>query len=180
MKKLIFSICFVLTSIVVNAQGIYTKVTKYDKFDDVEWEKTIKTLITKTDTTFVIETKGSKPKTYRYIDSPFFSTHEGSRDSLSNIVADVWGYESQYTVITEETIEEVRSEVQEMIKDMPDSLVFDEKINKLSGLALLRKIDKLPKITVRTISKYRFTYEYDTDLVWIRFEDGSRIIYSKR
>ena len=61
MKKLIFSICFVLTSIVVNAQGIYTKVTKYDKFDDVEWEKTIKTLITKTDTTFVIETKGSKP-----------------------------------------------------------------------------------------------------------------------
>ena len=180
MKKLIFSICFVLTSIVVNAQGIYTKVTKYDKFDDVEWEKTIKTLITKTDTTFVIETKGSKPKTYWYIDGPFFSAHEGSRDSLSNIVADVWGYESQYIVITEETIEEVRSEVREQIKDLPDSLVFDEKINKLSGLALLRKIDKLPKITVRTISKYRFTYEYDTDLVWIRFEDGSRIIYSKR
>ena len=77
-------------------------------------------------------------------------------------------------------MEEVRSEVREQIKDLPDSLVFDEKINKLSGLALLRKIDKLPKITVRTISKYRFTYEYDTDLVWIRFEDGSRIIYSKR
>ena len=180
MKKLIFSICFVLTSIVVNAQGIYTKVTKYDKFDDVEWEKTIKTLITKTDTTFVIETKGSKPKTYRYIDSPFFSAHEGSRDSLSNIVSDVWGYESQYTVITDETMEEVRSEVQEMIKDMPDSLVVNDKINILSGIVMLRKIDKLPKITVRTISKYRFTYEYDTDLVWIRFEDGSRIIYSKR
>ena len=77
-------------------------------------------------------------------------------------------------------MEEVRSELREQIKDLPDSLVFDEKINKLSGLALLRKIDKLPKITVRTISKYRFTYEYDTDLVWIRFEDGSRIIYSKR
>lgn len=180
MKKLIFSICFVLTSIVVNAQGIYTKVTKYDKFDDVEWEKTIKTLITKTDTTFVIETKGSKPKTYWYIDSPLFSAHEGSRDSLSNIVADVWGYESQYIVITEETIEEVRSEVQELIKYMPDSLVVNEKTNTLYGIVMLRMIDKLPTITVRTISKYRFTYEYDTDLVWIRFEDGSRIIYSKR
>ena len=67
-----------------------------------------------------------------------------------------------------------------MIKDMPDSLVVNDKINILSGIVMLRKIDKLPTITVRTISKYRFTYEYDTDLVWIRFEDGSRIIYSKR
>lgn len=47
-----------------SAQGIYTSVHKYDKFDDVVWEKEIKTLVTKTDSTIIIETKGTKPVEY--------------------------------------------------------------------------------------------------------------------
>ena len=180
MKKIVLILVNVMFTFVVNAQGIYTKVTKYDKFDDIEWTKEIKTLITKTDSTFVIETKGSKPETYRYSDSPLLAIHDGRRDSLSNIVADVWGYESQYVAITEKAIEDVRNAVAEQIKDLPDSLVSETKIQILSGLELLKIIDKLPTITLRTISKYSFDFEYDTDLVWIKFEDGSRIIYSKR
>lgn len=180
MKKIFLTLVSVMFTFSGYAQGIYTKVTKYDKFDDIEWTKEIKTLITKTDTTFVIETKGSKPETYRYSDTPLMALHVGHRDSLANIVADIWGYESQYTAITEETIEEVRNAVQEQIKDLPDSSIFDEKIQMLFGLEMLERIDKLPTITFRTISKYHFTFEYDTDIVWIKFEDGSRIIYTRR
>lgn len=46
MKKFLFiSMLFVLT-IASSAQGVYTKKTKYDKFDDVVWTQNVKTLIT--------------------------------------------------------------------------------------------------------------------------------------
>lgn len=106
MRKVAIITLLALLSMVVNAQGIYTKVTKYDKFDDVEWEKNIKTLISKSDSTIVIETKGSKPEEYRYKDIFPFAEHDGNRNKLVNIVADVWGYESQYIVFSEKNIEE--------------------------------------------------------------------------
>lgn len=180
MKRIFLSFAMIIWVAICFAQGIYTKVTKYDKFDDVVSEKVIKTLITKTDTTFIVETKGQEPVEYRYIDNPFFSAHVGRRDSLVNIVADVYGYEDQYIAITEDVRNEVIAEVQKQIEDLPDSLVFEEKINMLAALKLMEKIDELPTITVRTISRYNFTYEYDTDLFWIKFKDGSRIIYTKR
>ncbi len=42
------------------------------------------------------------------------------------------------------------------------------------------KVLDAPTIVFRTISKFKHFFEYATDLVWIRFRDGSRIIYSKR
>lgn len=177
MKKIVLALIFVMFTFVVNAQGIYTKVTKYDKFDDIEWTKEIKTLITKTDTTFVIETKGSKPETYLYFD--FLTVHDGCRDSLSNLVGNVWGYESLYSVLTEKNIEEARTAVIEQIKDSPDSLKTLSHIRTLFWSELLDRSKNSPVITVRTISKSRFGFEYDTDYIWINFKDGSRIIYSK-
>lgn len=47
MKKILLSSLFFLIAFVANAQGIYTKVKKYDKFDDVVWEKDVKTIIDK-------------------------------------------------------------------------------------------------------------------------------------
>ena len=45
---------------------------------------------------------------------------------------------------------------------------------------MISKSFDAPTIVFRTISKFKHFFEYDTDLVWIRFRDGSRIIYSKR
>ena len=179
MKRTVWLFCFLFVVLCINAQGIYTKVTKYDKFDDIVWSKDVKTLITKTDTTFVFETKGQKPETYRYVDAPLMAIHVGSRDSLANLVGDVWGYESQYFAITNIIREEVIAETQKQISDMNYTQSTEEEANTLLAINLLKRIDELPVITTRTISKFHFTYKYDTDYVWINFKDGSRIVYSK-
>ena len=178
MKRTVWLFCLLFVVLCLNAQGIYTKVTKYDKFDDIVWSRDVKTLITQTDTTFVFETKGQKPETYYYVDAPIMAFHEGRRDSLANLVADIWGYESQYFAITNIIRDEVREETQKQISDMNETQT-DEETNMLLAINLLKRIDELPVITTRVISKYRFTYEYDTDLVWINFKDGTRIVYSK-
>ena len=179
MKRSVWLFCFLFVVLCINAQGIYTKVTKYDKFDDIVWSKDVKTLITQTDSTFVFETKGQKPETYRYVDSPLMAIHVGSRDSLANLVADIWGYESQYFAITNIIREEVLAETKKQISDMNDTQSTDEEASMLLAMNFLERIDDLPIITTRTISKFRFSYEYETDYVWINFKDGTRIVYSK-
>lgn len=178
MKKIVFLVFFALLSI-ANAQGIYTKVTKYDKFDDVEWEKNIKTLITQTDSTIVIETKGSQPTTYVYSDNEIFSKHFGDKSKMKNLVANVWGYESQYLVFTEEFVNNAKKEMENQLKDLPDSLRTNERVKFKLAEIFLKNIDKLPSITFRTISYSQYLFDYDTDMVWVKFEDGSRIIYTK-
>ena len=144
MKRTVWLFCFLFVVLCINAQGIYTKVTKFDKFDDIVWSKDVKTLITQTDTTFVFETKGQEPETYRYVDAPLMAIHEGRRDSLANIVADIWGYESQYIAITNIIREEVRAETQKQISDMNDTQLTDEDTNALLAINLLKRIDELP------------------------------------
>lgn len=46
MKKIITLLFVMMCTLCVSGQGIYTKVTKYDKFDDVVWTRQVKTLIT--------------------------------------------------------------------------------------------------------------------------------------
>ncbi len=174
MKKLLSLLLVMMCALGMNAQGIYTKVTKYDKFDDVVWKRQIKTLITQTDTTFVVETKGSKPETYYYTDNFLMADHIGRRDSLANLVADLWGYEDVYTVYTEN----LRKEISSKIKNVPDTMTPTNKVNYV--FEEVRKILKrCPKIVIRNISKYSFSYEYKTDLFWIKFNDGTRLIYEK-
>lgn len=179
MKKVVLISFLTLLSLTLNAQGIYSKMTKYDKFDDVVWTKNIKTLITKTDSTITFETKGSKPDTYRYLNAPFLASHIGSRDSLANLVADVWGYETEYIAITEDIVKEVYEEVEKQIRDKSDTSVSEEEINMLMGISMLKRLDDLPKITIRTVSKFEYYFDYKTEIIWIRFKDGSRIIYYK-
>lgn len=180
MKRIILSFILMFGATICFAQGIYTKVTKYDKFDDVVSESIIKTLITKTDSSFIVETKGQEPVEYRYVDTPLFSEHIGRRDSLANLVADVYGFEDHYMAITNETRNEVMEELEKYFEDTPDSLITEKRVNSKVALILLSKIEELPTITVRTISRYEHIYEYETDLFWIKFKDGSRIIYTKR
>lgn len=139
-KRNLLTMLLCLSSLFSTAQSVFTKIIHLDRFDDVLSEKDVKTLITKTDSAFIVETKGQDPVEYWYVDSPSFTTHIGSKDSLVNIAADLYGYEERYTAFA--------------------------------------KRDWVT-ITIRTISKYKFTFEYKTDLFWIKFPDGSRYIYVK-
>lgn len=158
-----------------NAQGLYTKIKKYDKFDDVVWEKTVKTLITKTDSTIVIETKGQKPEKYLIIGDEPFASFTGSRDNIVNLVANVYGYQSDYLCFHPTFNEELKAKYEKMTKGNNGEEPDEEKRVKF----ILDEILKFPRITFRTISRYSFEFEYDTDMAWILYQDGSRIIYSK-
>lgn len=181
MKRTLFAIAFILTTICINAQGIYTKVTKYDKFDDVVWTKQIKTLITKTDSTIVIETKGSKPEVYLYMELPIFADHTGSRDSVVNLTADVWGYQSDYWAIPQKLREEAIEQAVKEMENQPDSLVSEDKLKISAAMKMLGRISEMPFITFRYISKYSWktNFAYKTDIAWIKYPDGSRLIYTK-
>ena len=179
MKKIVLISLMFITSLICSAQGIYTSMAKLDKFDDIVWGRDVKTLITKTDTTFIIETKGQKPEEYYYIDSYLMALHVGSRDSIVNLIENVWGYEDQYTVYTKKDMEECKQAVDEMLKDLPDSLIFDEKIKMLTGIELIKRANKFPTLHIRTISRYQHRFEYERDALWIKFPDGSRFMYIK-
>lgn len=101
--------------------------------------KQVKTLVTKTDSTIIVETKGQKPIEYRYVDSFFWAEHYGRQDSIVNLTKDVYGYESQYFAVTKEAINDARKEVLEDTKDLADSLKFESKMRMLVGLKLVEK-----------------------------------------
>lgn len=180
MKKFITTSLIAFWALAMSAQGIYTRVKKYDKFDDVIYEKTIKTLITKTDDKIIFETKGSKPVEYYYSENSWFADHIGSRESVVNLVNDVYGYEDRYNVFPKDTIDVVKKIVSEKAKNTPDSLLTDYDIATMHNWELFCRIQNVPEVVFRTTSKNSYIFMYDTDLVWIKFKDGSRIIYSKR
>lgn len=176
MKKIaILSLLFIL-SLAASAQGIYTKKTKYDKFDDVVWTKNVKTLITKYNDSIVFETKGQQPETFLYVEEEYLALHIGDRDNMENIVSDLYGYETQYIVFPKSMMQEVISEFEVSLEELDSD---DEKATALIALALLSKLDETPTVTFRTISSNRYYFDYRTDLVWIKYPDGSRIIYEK-
>ena len=116
MKKFITASLIAFWALAMSAQAvqsIYTKVRKYDKFDDVVYEKTIKTLVTKTDDKIVFETKGRKSVEYYYFDNDLFALHDGSRDSVVNLVNGIYGYEDRYDIFPEDTMEVVKNIVYE-------------------------------------------------------------------
>lgn len=180
MKKFITASLIAFWALAMSAQGIYTKVRKYDKFDDVVYEKTIKTLITKTDDKIIFETKGSKPVEYYYEEDSWFADHIGSRDSVVNLVNDVYGYEDRYSVFPKDTIDVVKKIVSEKAENTPDSLLTDDRIAEMCTWELFCRIPNAPEVVFRTISKGSYLFIYETDYVWIKFKDGSRIIYSNR
>lgn len=185
MKKFIATSLIAFWALAMSAQSvqsIYTNVRKYDKFDDVIYKKDIKTLVTKADDKIVFETKGRKPVEYYYFDNDLFAVHDGSRDSVVNLVNGIYGYEDRYDVFPEDTVEVVRNIVYEKIKGFSES-VPDTLLAKFKDVAFKKElIDRqlnVPEVVFRTVSKTSYSFMYDTDFVWIRFKDGSRIVYSK-
>lgn len=87
MKKFLILILTALVTVAADAQIFTHKVVK-DKFDDVVSECDIKTIITKNDTTFIIEEKGNEPVTYKVL---FEFDSKGSKDNIVQLVGNVYG-----------------------------------------------------------------------------------------
>ena len=97
MKKILSLLLFIVP-FVANAQSyILTKKKVVDKFDDVLLERNQKTIVTKTDSTFVIEEKGKEPVTY--VISEFVSDCTvRNKDNIVNLVENLYGYEEWWCV----------------------------------------------------------------------------------
>lgn len=100
MKKFLILILATLVTVVADAQIFTHKMIK-DKFEDVVSECEIKTLITKNDTTFVIEEKGNEPVTYKILSE---IESKGSKDNIIQLVGNVYGYEKTWEVALEKNI----------------------------------------------------------------------------
>lgn len=161
------------------AQGVYSRTVKYDKFEDVISNVTEKTLIKKTDSCFVIETKGQQPEYFFYIDVETLAFHNESKDDVLNLVNNVYGYEDIYVYMKKEDILAVYLEIEKELSGL-DSTQKQEQFEALLGKKMDSLIDSRPKATYRTLSKYQFVFEYDTDYFWIKYPDGSKTVYSKK
>lgn len=96
--KRVFIIFTLLLSIALKADSqIYTSKCVMDKFDDVLLAKELKTIITQTDSTFIIEEKGSVPTEYVIL-TPFYSDSKGNANNIVNLVDDIYGYQESWFV----------------------------------------------------------------------------------
>ena len=171
MKKTILSLVFALTCLVCNAQ-LYKSIVYYDKFDDVVKTEQRKTLVQKTDTTFVIEEKGKQPVVY-YILNPVEQGTRGSKDEPANLVANVYGYEETWCVVRYDKLQEYRVAFYNYYLDNTET-----NQRKVAAYWLF--------IVHRTITT-QFTGSYLDELFWIQDEDSdgklgkdvNRIIYKK-
>lgn len=170
MKKFLILILTALVTVAANAQ-IFTHKLIRDKFDDIVSEREIKTLVTKNDTTFIIEEKGNEPVTYKIL---FEDETMGSKDNIVQLVGNVYGYQESWGVILE--------------KDFKDCLL------DISALSNEEDVSKRNDLRSKLIEKYCnfithrvVTRQYDTKLLyeyyWIEkaYQNGNyeRTIYSK-
>ena len=111
MKKVLFICTLILLSVIVNAQERHSNSTYHfettkvfsvkmiqDKFDDVLSSEEIKTLVTITDSTVIIEEKEKEIKRYLRFDEIFTT---GNKDNIVNLVADVYGYEYTFLCVNQ-------------------------------------------------------------------------------
>lgn len=127
-KKIVCLSLLFFVTLFANAQTqrLYNAIVKKDKFDDVIWRKNAKTLVTKTDTTFIVETKGQKPVEYGYISVEPFYTRVGSKDSLISIAKDVYGFDDQYVVMTRDVAKQLGKEMVSGYEELPDTFTYDD------------------------------------------------------
>lgn len=171
MKKLLTLLFFSFFAMFSYAQ-LFTKIAQYDKFDDVIKEEERKTLVTKTDTTFVIEEKGREPVVYYILNISEAGT-EGSKDDIVNLVGDVYGYQTAWCLVRYDLLDRYReAQLNYLIQESDSSM---KKLSSFWVFAIHR--------TITT----QYTGRYLTEYFWLQDElnDGklgqgvNRIIYKK-
>lgn len=100
--KRVFNIFALRLSMVLKADAqIYKYKEVLDKFDDTLLIKELKTLVTQTDSTFIIEEKGSVPTEYVILTSgPLY----GSANNIVNLVDDIYGYDEGWIIAQKKDI----------------------------------------------------------------------------
>lgn len=184
MKILSILFCIML-SVTANAQQFFSHITKLDKFDDVVWEKNLKTIVTFNDSVITIETKGQEPEYYFCKDNSALSFHSGTQESLVNLVDDIWGYEDVYYVVKstekEKFLKDLQAfceKVENIHKEYASDSIFDkEKLATRMAKETVKFQDQMVSVTFRYISNVHYIWDYKTKLVWVRQPDGSRVIY---
>lgn len=100
--KRVFIIFTLLLSIALKADSqIYTSKCVMDKFDDVLLAKELKTIITQTDSTFIIEEKGNTPTEYIILTS---CVSFGSANNIVNLVDNIYGYDEGWIIALKKDI----------------------------------------------------------------------------
>ncbi len=169
MKSFFFTLLFWILGLACNAQ-IYSKIHYYDKFDDLVKSEDNKTLVTKTDSTFIIEEKGHKPVEYLIIRyATDFSL--GDKDNIVDLTGrGVYGYQDCWSVIR-------LSDLEDFTNHFNKTLLGEESTKVLEKYLLF--------IVHRFISKFSFEFQFDRDYFWIENgihdnklgNDVHRIIY---
>lgn len=170
MKKFLILILTTLVFAVADAQ-IFTQKTIRDKFDDVVSKREIKTLITKNDTTIIIEEKGKEPVTFKILNELEF---KGSKDNIVQLVGNVYGYEEYWCVILEKDIKDYFLDYIAMLNETDDSKRHDL-ISKL--------IEKYSYYITHRVVTDKYGTELDCEFYWIQKAsfngNNERTIYSK-
>ena len=171
MKKYLFTLFLTLIGLSGYSQ-IYKSIKHYDKFDDVVKSEQRKTLITKTDSAFIVEEKGKAPVVYYILNSVIGGTR-GSKDDIVNLINNIYGYEETWCV--------VRNDMLKAYQEAQFNYILDpskENMEKIQPFWLF--------IVHRTITT-QYTGTYLDELFWIQDElsdgklgkDINRIIYLK-
>ena len=160
-----------IMAFVANAQSyILTKKTVLDKFDDVFLERDQKTIVTKTDSTFVIEEKGKEPVTYRILNYAEYNS-KGDKDNIVNLVDNVYGYQECWAVILESDVPEYNTEY--------TSLIFEsdkEKRNK----DIEKLIERFYYYIIHRVVTTQYAHHILGQHIWVQKGDNNgRTIYSK-
>jgi len=194
MKKVLFTLLLGFVTVVCNGQ-IYSKIEHYDKFDDCTRKENIKTLINidEDDGIITVETKGRKIVEYLIFTSEDF----GKEDSIINLVNGIYGYQKNYYCIELKDTANWRNENRKKAKELlteTNPNFSDERIENIikedsvaSHLTFGDYIDLMvfckyenkyiKEIVDRHVSWFDFKWDYRDRLFWIKYSDGSRIIY---
>ena len=129
MKKILL-LLLLIVPFVANAQSyILTKKIVMDKFNDILLDRDQKSIVTKTDSTFVIEEKGRKPVTYRILNYSEVNS-KGDKDNIVNLIDNVYGYQECWAVILESDVPGYNTEYASLIFE-PDKEKRNKGIEKL-------------------------------------------------
>ena len=170
MKKILLLLLLIVPFVAHAQSYILTNKTVVDKFDDIISNREQKTIVTKTDSTFVIEEKGSHP--VRYMIVSLLPDHSmGDKENVVNLVDNVYGYQECWAVILE-------SEFENYLKEYNIYINETDKDKQLKYTDYL--VNKFFYFITRRVVTTQYTHHILGQLIWIqKGESNGRTIYSK-
>ena len=170
MKKILLLLLLIVPFVAHAQSYILTNKTVVDKFDDIISNREQKTIVTKTDSTFVIEEKGRKPVTYRILNYVDFNS-KGDKDNIVNLVDNVYGYQECWAVILESDVPGYNTEYASLIFE-PDKEKRQKGIEKL--------IERFCYYITRRVVTTQSVHYILGQHIWIQKGDNNgRTIYSR-